>query len=155
MHPYNYAVKEIGVREKVGKANNPRILEYAKLANIGWYREDSVPWCAVFVNAMLAQAGIPGTKSAAARSFLAWGKECGPKKGAIVVFWRGSKKSWQGHVGFVAKVDRNYVWCVGGNQGDAVSLARYPKSKVLGYREWKGYVPKVKPSKVEVKTTGS
>lgn len=126
---------EIGTREVVGKGVNPRVLDYYRLAGAGWVRDDEVPWCAAFANAMLALAGIPGTRSLAARSFLKWGRKLTePYRGAIVVFKRGNS-AWQGHVGFVERVTQGSVWCIGGNQGDAVNVRRYPMSKVLGFRE--------------------
>ena len=132
---YALAQKEVGTREVAGKGVNPRLLDYYRLTGAGWVKDDAVPWCAAFANAMLALAGIPGTRSLAARSFLDWGrKPTKPYRGAIVVFKRGNS-AWQGHVGFVEKVSGTSVWCLGGNQGDAVNVRRYPMSKVLGFRE--------------------
>jgi len=40
-----------------------------------------------------------------------------------------------GHVGFVAGADRNgNLLVLGGNQGDAVSINRFSRGRVLGYR---------------------
>lgn len=132
---YALALKEIGVREVVGRGVNPRVLDYYRLTGAGWVKDDAVPWCAAFVNAMLATAGVRGTASLAARSFLKWGRKVAkPYRGSIVVFKRGDS-AWQGHVGFVEKVSDASVWSLGGNQGDAVNVRRYPMSKVLGFRE--------------------
>lgn len=132
---YALARKEIGTREVKGKGVNPRVLDYYKLTGAGWVADDAVPWCAAFANAMLALAGVPGTRSLAARSFLDWGRAVKkPYRGAIVVFKRGNS-AWQGHVGFVEKVSATTVWCLGGNQSDAVNVRRYPMTKVLGFRE--------------------
>jgi uncharacterized protein (TIGR02594 family) len=132
---YALARNEIGLREIEGSKANPRILDYFRLTGAGWVADDAVPWCAAFANAMLAQAGIDGTRSLAARSFLKWGRKVAkPYRGCIVVFSRGAAP-WQGHVGFVEKVSDASVWCLGGNQGDGVNIRRYARSRVLGFRE--------------------
>ena len=132
---YALAQKEIGTREVLGKAASPRVLDYYRLTGAGWVKDDAVPWCAAFANAMLALAGLTGTKNLAARSFLSWGRKVGkPYKGCIVIFKRG-KSAWQGHVGFVERVSAASVWCLGGNQGDAVNVRKFPRAKVLGFRE--------------------
>jgi len=95
-----------------------------------------VPWCAAFCNAMLERNGFTGSKSAMARSFLKWGVPlAAPRVGCIVVIWRGTHDDGTtGHVFFYTREDALYVYGIGGNQGDAVSEARFHKSKVLGYR---------------------
>jgi len=97
------------------------------------------PWCAAFVNAVLKEAGGGnGTGKLNARSFLNFGKETNsPKIGDIVVLERGGKNSWQGHVGFFQGYDKNgNIKVLGGNQGNKVSIASYPKEKLLGFRTW-------------------
>jgi len=39
-----------------------------------------------------------------------------------------------GHVGFYAGVEGSKVMLLGGNQGDSVSVSRYPKTQILGIR---------------------
>lgn len=98
-----------------------------------------IPWCAAFANAVLKKAGHEGTGSLMARSFLSYGKKTWrPSKGDIVVFKRGRSRR-SGHVGFymgetVVRGVR-YILVLGGNQRKAVSVAMYPKRKVLGYRK--------------------
>lgn len=92
------------------------------------------PWCAAFVNAVLGASGQAGTGSLAARSFLNYGSPTdAPTKGDIVILRRGNS-SWQGHVGFYVGEDENTISILGGNQGNRVSVKRYPKSSLLGYR---------------------
>lgn len=125
----------LGTKEVKGAKNNPEIVQWFAESGHGWIKDDSVAWCAAFVNAMLERAEVKGTESVAARSFLQWGKKLDkPKPGAIAVFWRGSKSGWQGHVGFFVSEDATHVKVLGGNQGNAVSIANYPKSQLLGYR---------------------
>ena len=124
-----------GTKEIKGAKHNPKIVEFFEQVGHGWVKDDETAWCAAFVGAMLAEAGYKGTGSLAARSYLNWGKKVDkPEYGDVVVFWRGSKNSWQGHVAFYVKETANYVYVLGGNQSNEVNVTKYPKSKVLGYR---------------------
>ncbi|MEW6386243.1 MAG: SH3 domain-containing C40 family peptidase [Thermodesulfobacteriota bacterium] len=130
-----FARKEMGVREYAGQADNPRIVEYLKSTNLGYPENanDETPWCSAFVNWCLMMAGIADrTNSAWARSWLKWGKATDePVEGCIVVFSRGANA---GHVAFFLDEDEDSVQVLGGNQGDAVNVAWYPKDRVLDYR---------------------
>ncbi len=128
-----YARGEVGTREVAGAANNPRIVRYWFDGGMPWVRDDSTPWCSGFANAMLARAGFPGSGKANARSFQTWGREVGPKLGAVVVLSR-PPVAWHGHVGFLVAHTDTTVTLVGGNQSDQVSYATFPKKRVLGYR---------------------
>lgn len=134
---YEIAFREMerGVNELPGSAdNNPRIIEYFTATN---YRatKDETPWCSAFANWCMREAGIPGTRSAAARSWLKWGEEAAddpPRIGTVVVLRRG--KGWQGHVGFYHSTERGRLMLLGGNQGNRVSIASYRATDVLGLR---------------------
>lgn len=93
-------------------------------------------WCADFVNATLGQAGIKGTGSGMARSFLDWGQEVDqPQVGDVAVFTRGDPSGPYGHVGFFAGYNPDgTIKLLGGNQGDAVSYASYSPDDLLGFR---------------------
>jgi uncharacterized protein (TIGR02594 family) len=132
--PYNYAMTQIGVEEIIGVVHNPKIQAYLKTVNLEGY-SDETAWCAAFVNWCCVQAGVTGSGKPNARSFLTVGMEVTtPKKGDIVVFWRVSKDSWKGHVGFFSHFDGDSVVCLGGNQSNRVCLAHYPKERVLSFR---------------------
>lgn len=98
----------------------------------------TLAWCAAFVNSTLEQAGIKGTGSNMARSFLKWGEqvEGTPQPGDIGVWPRGDPSGPYGHVGFVESVDPNTgtVTLLAGNQGNAVSAKAYPMASALGFR---------------------
>ncbi|MCP4366346.1 MAG: TIGR02594 family protein [Planctomycetes bacterium] len=132
---FNLACKYLGIREYKGSKHNPKILEWWVKIRAP-FTSDETPWCAGFVGGVLEECGIVSTRKANARSYLKWGVELDlPVVGAIVVFWRGSKSSWKGHVGFVAGRDeQGRLLVVGGNQGDAVSLKAFNTNQVLGYR---------------------
>lgn len=135
----NEAKKELGTKEFSGSLNNPKIVSFWKDARLSWILDDATPWCAGFANAMLERAGYKGTRKANARSFLNWGINLNngfrsdPYYGSIIVFNR-PPSLWNGHVGFLVAHDQNHVLVIGGNQGDKVSYAKFPKSRVIGVR---------------------
>lgn len=127
---------ELGVKEAPGAANNPTVLAYYRDAGHPEINADSVAWCAAFCGAMLERAGTSSSKMLNARSYLNWGKEVTkPYPGCVAVFSRGDPRSWEGHVGFFLREVDGHVEILAGNQGDAVSIGREPKSRLLGYRE--------------------
>jgi len=126
------AASNIGLTEQ-GQAR--ALQEY--MANGGVNLDpQTTAWCAAYVNATLAQAGIAGTGSNMARSFLQWGQAVTvPQKGDLVVLSRGDPNGPQGHVGFFDGFNEDgSVRILGGNQSDSVSVSSYPAQQVLGYR---------------------
>ena len=137
----------IGTTEIKGMQHNPKIVEmFAKCKNAG-IKDDETPWCAAFVGAVLHDVGVDGTFRLNARSYLSWGVSVvNPRPGDIVVFWRGKRDGWKGHVAFFVRNDGSgNVVVIGGNQDDSVSEKGYATSRVLGYRRAK---TKPKPRKV-------
>ena len=134
------ARQELGVAEKPGATHNPRIIEYLKSTTLGSpeNQQDETPWCSAFVNWVLQKAGVePRTNSAWARSWLNWGVATdNPIPGTIAVFSRGQNA---GHVAFYLDEDEDRIKVLGGNQGNAVSVAWYPRTALLGYREPEGW----------------
>lgn len=131
------ASSQLGIKEVGGNDDNPIILKYASETGIAGISHDEVPWCSIFVNWCCKKADLQMTAKANARSWLSIGDKINnPEPGDIVVFWRGSQQSWKGHVGFFLGFNENAtrVFCLGGNQGDAVSIQSYDEGKVLGYR---------------------
>jgi len=130
------ARQEIGTKEIAGAQHNPEILGYFRDAGFPEIDNDETAWCAGFTNAMLERSGNAGSKSLAARSFLTWGNEVKkPYPGCVAVLTRGDPRGWQGHVGLWLGESDGKVSLLGGNQGNQVSIAQFPKSQVLGYRE--------------------
>ena len=139
--PYQIALEELSahVAEIPGPKSNPRVLEYFKHTSLGKVKDDSTtPWCAAFVNFCVVTAGLKGTNSAGARSFLKWGVPVkDPKVGDIVVLRRGTDPS-SGHVGFLAdKPGLMWIIILSGNQNDKVCIQKYLRARVLGYRRSK------------------
>jgi uncharacterized protein (TIGR02594 family) len=132
---------ELGTVEKRG-GENPRILEYHATTTLK-AREDEVAWCASFVNWCMEKAGIKGTGSAAAKSWLTWGDTSPQKYGAVCVIKQKSKGhdaatgSASGyHVAFFLKIENGRVFLLGGNQGDQVKISSFGLGsyEVCGYR---------------------
>lgn len=130
------ASKEIGVKEKKGKANNPRIMQYAKETGFDNYKSDESHWCSLFMNWCAHKAGLERSYSLGARSWLRVGMGVTePELGDVVIFWRVSRDSWQGHVGLFNGFSRDgRIYCLGGNQGDQVSSTGKSQDRILGYR---------------------
>lgn len=127
------ALAEKQVLEAAGDKNNPRIIEYHSATSLK-ASSDAVPWCAAFVSWALERAGVPSTKSSAARSYLNWGQSIpAPAPGCIVVLSRGDNPA-QGHVGFWLNEDEQSVFVFGGNQSNMVCVDVFEKSRVLDYR---------------------
>lgn len=130
-------MREMGVKEVVGKAHNDRILDYAKEIGMGWVNDDETPWCSIFVNWVCKEAGADMSAKANARSWVNVGITTDePHPGDVVVFWRESPTSWKGHVGFFLgfSSDLSLVFCLGGNQGNAVGINAYASDKVLRFQ---------------------
>lgn len=132
MTPYDYAATMLGRGEVPDRAALKDFLTTGG-ANLD---PATTAWCAAYVNASLGQAGIEGTGSNMARSFLEWGQPVDqPQKGDIAVFSRGDPNGPFGHVGFFDSYNEDgSLKILGGNQGNAVSIATYPKSRLLGFR---------------------
>ena len=111
------ARKHIGLREIKGAEHNPEILQMWKDIKRGGIKDDETPWCAAFVGAMLERVGIQSTRFESARSYTSWGTALhDPAYGCIG-----------------QDANRNLL-VLGGNQGDAVNIRAFPRSRVTGYR---------------------
>ncbi len=130
------AASQIGVKEISGIKHNMTIVKYSQDIGLSWINDDETPWCAIFVNWCLFKAKLPFLKSASARDCLKLGIEVNdPKPGDIVVFWRESKEGTKGHVGIFLGFDiASNIFCLGGNQGNQVSISTYRIDTVLGFR---------------------
>ncbi|TXN23979.1 TIGR02594 family protein [Methylobacterium sp. WL9] len=145
---------ELGVKEGPGAANNPRVVKLFADAGFPGIKTDSTAWCAAAVGAMLARSGHKPSGSLAARSYEAWGvglKE--PALGAIATKRRGNS-SWQGHVGLVVGANKDQIFLLGGNQGDAWSVAGFKRSEFTSFR-WPADVPLPTGSKLPATIAGA
>lgn len=145
MTQFNAAILEaageyLGLQEWPGAKDNPQIVAmFDAVGHSG--HGDETAWCAAFVGAVLASLGLPHTGKLNARSYQTYGGSVKPqdaRPGDIVVLWRGSPTSWQGHVGFFVRYDGDKVVMRGGNQGNKVSDAPYPVGQIIAIRRADG-----------------
>ncbi|MFZ6000953.1 MAG: TIGR02594 family protein [Bacteroidota bacterium] len=146
------AVNELGQKEISGPAENPSIVRFAREGgNFAWKNEEETPWCSIFVNWCAKKAGLKSSGLASARSWLVVGTLVeSPQPGDVVVFWRESRDSWKGHVGFFFGFSKDglRVFCLGGNQGNQVSISSFGIDQVLGYRRLSTQELPVVPDKI-------
>lgn len=127
----------LGVSEIPGSRHSTVIQGW--LSKLGaWWRDDETPWCGVFVATCLGSGYMLPKNWMRALEWLNVGRPLSvPCYGCLVVFAR----SGGGHVGFVVGQDRHgNLMVLGGNQGNRVSIAAFPRSRVVAYR-WPGINP--------------
>lgn len=143
--PAALAARFIGTKEFAGAVHNPLVVAMLQLTAPGIH-DDETPWCSAFLNWIAWLLACPRSNSLAARSWLSVGT---PVFGGVarpgfhvVILKRGKGPqpgpevlAAPGHVGFFDGFEGDDVWLIGGNQGNAVSRARFPRSSILGIRE--------------------
>lgn len=146
--PAALAARFVGVKEIAGAVHNPLVVAMLKLVAPG-VSDDETAWCSAFVNWVAWLLGCQRSNSLAARSWLKVGAEVWPGDARagfhVVVLKRGGgnqpgpevTSGAPGHVGFFDGFDPDgkRVWVLGGNQGNAVSRAAFPRADILGIRE--------------------
>lgn len=152
------AMEHVGKLEKPGAPDSPEIVGWAdEVARIfptpynnwaaDWYNKDSIAWCGLFLAMLCARTGLdyrkPPNKYLAALSWADWGEPVQfkgkegyrlneIKVGDIGVLVRNGG----GHVGIIVGVtnDGKNIIMIGGNQGDKVSFAEFPISRLYAVR---------------------
>lgn len=123
-------------KEVAGPGNNRVILDWANDLDIH-YSGDEIPWCGLFVahciGLTLQQEVLPGNPLGA-RQWERFGDPTTPRAGAVMVFWRESRSSGKGHVGFYVGEDRDAYQILGGNQSDKVCLTWVAKDRLVAAR---------------------
>lgn len=130
------ALRHYGILEKVGKGSHVDITKWAKEVGVsGWYTDDDIPWCGLFVGVVAKRSGYPfnAAKLLAAREWINWGVPV--TKGRemlwdILVFSR----TGGGHVGFYVGENDKAFLVYGGNQSNAVGFAWIAKDRMIGAR---------------------
>lgn len=133
----DYAWTQQGIAEVAGAEANPQILAYFRAVGQAGVTSDEVPWCAAFVGACLTNAGILSTGQLNARSYASHGTEVPldtPRVGAVAVFKRDAAGPGAGHVGFVTGWTDTTIALLGGNQGNKVGVAHYPRADLIALR---------------------
>lgn len=127
------AIALYGTVETPGAASSPTIMAWrdeAKKAglNVNGYSADEVPWCGLFMAVVALRAGKDAPKFPLwALNWSGFGKPGRqPVLGDVLTFVR----SGGGHVALYIAEDRSAYHCLGGNQGDRVSIARVEKKRL-------------------------
>lgn len=148
---YRLARPMIGTEEQLpnGKANPKVNAMFEAVTTLSTpYDCRKTPWCAIFMNWLFKRLNIPGTNSAMARSFgdsRNFVRIDKPFIGCVVVLWRPASKERPyddgstGHVGMYAGETATHVLILGGNQGDAISIAKFPKNRLTSKHGDCGY----------------
>lgn len=144
----------LGGREAVGEADIPWMAEASRMkglhesrnisqlrkwfdSSVSWIDPREVPWCGAFVASVMRaydpDIELPGNPLGA-RNWGTFGKPCDPVFGSVLTFWRGSSSGWKGHVGFYWGEDEKAFHVLGGNQSNAVTVARVAKARFLEAR---------------------
>lgn len=151
----NIAQNLIDVKERVGAASNPLILDWTRALHIP-FAGDSQPWCGLFV-AHCLRASLPEEPFPihllSARSWLRFGRSSCTQMGAVMIFWRERPDSWKGHVGFCVGEDDRHFHILGGNQGDSVSVAAIDRRRLLEAR-WPCTAPIVQAGRANDPVSG-
>lgn len=131
------AEQEIGVREKPGDDDSPRVIEYLKSTRLDEQAlSDEKAWCAAFVCFCLEQAGVKNPRYAMARNFLKYGEYINPEDaqfGDLLIFRRG-KDSGHAHVCFLVMDLGAEYEVLGGNSLNSVRYGNEHKADLLGIR---------------------
>lgn len=130
----------IGTREALPNGRPNPVVQKMGEATKGWgpkFDCRKVPWCMIGVNWFRVQVGKASTDSAMARSpthSRLFQKIAEPFEGCLACLWRGAHNDGQtGHVGYYVKTVGAYVYVLGCNQSDGINIAKFHKSRVLGY----------------------
>ena len=143
----------LGIKEAPGDAaDNPAILAMRDEIKRIWgdvpglkayadtYQHDATPWCGLAAGWAVSEAGYlpPYVEVGDDTDRWYWAQSwahddnyvpVSPRPGAITVLTR----SGGGHVSLYERSEGSNVILTGGNQGDAVTTAAFPKSSVIGY----------------------
>lgn len=127
--------------------NNAALIDFLKIGRfLGNPR--NLPWCGDAVESALLKALPDQADKVPKNPFWAQGwKDYGidvgvPLVGSIgVIRWNAKA----GHVGFVAGVSDGYVYLLGGNQNNAINIAKFPASKFIAYCWPADYAVKIYP----------
>lgn len=134
-HLYAHALKDDGLRETPGVGSTPRIRE-AILGAASWLNPDdsATAWCGCIMGLWVKEVGLrPPTAYYRAASWLDAGAEvplASARPGDIVVISRTGGN----HVALYVAHDAGTITLYGGNQSNAVNMAKFPRSSLRGVR---------------------
>lgn len=117
-----------------------------------------IPWCGQF-EAHIQRVANPEVELPqgylSSRNWETWGEECELQFGAVCIFWRGSPRSWTGHMGNYVAETKDAVKLVGGNQSDAVTDSAWLSKSRLTAVRWPLGHPQSRKKIIQDKRTGA
>ena len=143
------AIENIGQGEEGGNNSGP-LVERIKHLDYDGDDDDDGAWCAAFVSWCFGQAyaelGEPMPFAYSQGAKATW-KNVGnagsfpsePAPGDVVCWDRGDPGSWQGHIGFVEKVENGILYTVEGNVGSYPSKVRRFQHVLADQTRLEGY----------------
>lgn len=139
--PFQVAQTFVGIKELNGDANNPLIVAMIQTCQPD-ASNDEIPWCSAFINFISKMLKLPRSHSLAAKSNLAIGTVINLDEAtadADIVILNRTENPALGHVGFFAGKENGsdgfqYIYILGGNQSNSVSIQRFRADKVAGVR---------------------
>jgi len=132
------AMEYYGLKEVPGIHSNPTIMRWFRDIGYTWVQGEETAWCSCFINWLAWKLELERSGKLTARSWLDVGEEVNsPELGHVAIFWRESKTSWKGHVGLYAGDDDDFIYCLGGNQGNQVNIKAMPIDRLLEFRSLK------------------
>jgi uncharacterized protein (TIGR02594 family) len=129
------AIRHYGELEHPGHGSNPNILAWAKEVGVsGWYPDDDVPWCGLFVGMVVKRAGYKVKSDLlSALSWAMFGEDV-PKGREMLWDILVFKRMGGGHVAFYVGETETAFLCFGGNQSNAVGFAWIAKERCVACR---------------------
>lgn len=166
------AIRELGVREVVGKGSNDRIMKWrdelkaAGHAIVG-FSDDDIPWCGLFVAYVTFAAGKGAVEAPLwARNWAKFGTEVATRRGGKLDFNGDLKASLGdilvyerpgggGHVEFyIAETATMYVG-IGGNKSNRVQIGPIQKSRCIAIRRPSYNSPPASMRPFHIKSVGA
>lgn len=126
------ALEDYGLKEFIGRDNNPIILDWAIDLGLKEYTADSIPWCGLGMAHWVSVSGwdVP-EKPLWALNWAKFGNKVDVAMlGDVLVF----KRKGGGHVGLYVGENGLFYHVLGANQGDAVSIKQIPKKQCVAIR---------------------
>lgn len=139
------ALRWLGIKEAPGAdIDNQAILAWAAFVGAGsYYKHDATPWCALYISFVVKMASFPlPNDPLRALSWAHFGTAVGAgdaSLGDILVMERDGG----GHVTMYVGEDDTHYYGLGGNQGDMVCIAPFPKGRISYVRRcpWRNEQP--------------
>lgn len=130
------SLRHYGIMEIKGAKSQVDITRWAKEVGVsGWYTNDDIPWCGLFVGVVAKRCNYPlsANKLLAALKWLDWGEvviEGREMLWDVLIFERPGG----GHVGFYVGENDHAFLVYGGNQSNSVGFAWITKDRLKGAR---------------------